>query len=262
MSKSDKLWKGKKQVKRFFVEHIKDKEKTVIITGRELHHLKDVLRLKKEDKVVIFNGKGLELTGEIKSIAKNEAQVVVERQVDVSKKSSFEIILAQGIAKGENMDIIIQKATELGVSRIIPFVVSRVVPKLSGELIAKKTKRWQRIAIEAAKQCRRDIIPHIEEPIPFADVLSRYSRGTENYIKAILWEGEKKNTLKDVLKTDGVSGFIVLIGPEGGFEACEVALAKNAGFLPVTLGPRILRTETAAIGVISIVQYELGDMGK
>lgn len=258
-------------MKRFFVEHIGEKEKIALITGRELHHLKDVLRLKKGDKVIVFDGKGLEFTGNIEAISKDEARIVIEKMLDVFKESRFEIILAQGIAKGENMDIIIRKATELGVSRIIPFAASRVVPKLRGEQITKKTKRWQRIALEAAKQCRRDIIPQIEEPEAFAEVLKRYSRCAEKYIKIIPWEGEKKNILKDILKPapecfyqgpGGFSGCVVLIGPEGGFSADEVVEAGRAGFLPVTLGPRILRTETAAISVISIIQYELGDMGR
>lgn len=262
MSKSDKFRKRKILVKRFFVEQIRAKEKIALITGRELHHLRDVLRLKKDDKVILFDGKGLEFTGNIEAVGKNEARIVIERELDVSKEGQFEIILAQGIARGEKMDIIVQKATELGVSRIIPFVASRVVPKLRGEQIAKKTKRWQRIALEAAKQCRRDVVPQIEEPIPFSEVLNRYSLVAEKYIKIIPWEGEKKNTLKDILRQEGFSGCIVLIGPEGGFEEREAVEAGKAGFVSVMLGPRILRTETAAITVVAIIQYELGDMGK
>lgn len=249
-------------MRRFFVEHIGDKEKTVIITGSELHHLKDVLRLKKGDKIILFNGKCLEFEGNIESVGRDETRIVIEKQLVASKKNIFEIILAQGVAKGENMDIIIQKSTELGISRIIPFVASRVVPRWSEEQIEKKTKRWQRIALEAAKQCRSNLIPQIEEPISFADVLSRYSLDSGKYIKIIPFEGEKKNTLKDILKAKGVPGCVVLIGPEGGFDEREALEAKRAGFLPVTLGPRILRTETAAISVISIVQYELGDISK
>lgn len=250
-------------MKRFFAEHIGEKEKIALISGRELHHLKNVLCLKKGDKVVLFDGKGHEFIGNIEAVGKNEARIVIEKQLDASKESQFEIILAQGIARGEKMDIIIQKATELGVSRIMPFAASRVVPKLrGGEQIAKKIKRWQRIALEAAKQCRRDVVPQIEEPITFAEVLKRYFHGAERYIKIIPWEGEEKNILKDILKPEGFSGCVVLIGPEGGFSGDEVVEAKKAGFLPVTLGPRILRTETAAISIAAIIQYELGDMGK
>lgn len=249
-------------MKRFFVEHIGEEEKSVLISGKELHHLKDVLRLKKGANIIVFDGKGREFIGTIEAVGKDEARIVIEKKLDAFKESRFEITLAQGIARGEKMDIIIQKATELGVSRIIPFAASRVVPKLrGGEQIAKKTKRWQRIALEAAKQCRRDVVPQIEEPITFAEVLSRYSHGAEKYIKIIPWEGEKKNILKDILNVEDFSGCVVLIGPEGGFSGDEVVEAKKAGFLPVTLGPRILRTETAAISIAAIVQYELGDMG-
>lgn len=249
-------------MKRFFAEHINDEEKTALLTGKELHHLKDVLRLKKGDKVIVFDGKGREFLGSLKTITKNGGCIAIEKQLDVSGESRFRIILAQGIARAEKMDIIIQKATELGVTEIIPFTASRVVPRLDSEQAAKKIQRWQRIAIEAAKQCRRDVIPKIEDMATLAEVLNKYSHSIEGYIKIIPWEGENRNNLKDILKPEGVSGCIVLIGPEGGFEEQEVALAEKAGFLPVMLGPRILRTETAAISIAAIIQYALGDMGK
>lgn len=249
-------------MKRFFAEHISDKEKIALLTGKELHHLKDVLRLKKGDKVIIFDGKGREFIGSLKTVNSNGAHIAIEKQLDVSRESRFRIILAQGLARTEKMDIIIQKATELGVSEIIPFTVSRVVSRLNSEQAAKKIQRWQRIAIEAAKQCRRDVVPQIEEMATLAEVLSKYSHSMERYIKIIPWERENRNNLKDILKPEGFSGCIVLIGPEGGFEELEVALAEKAGFLPVTFGPRILRTETAAISIVAIIQYELGDMGK
>ena len=249
-------------MKRFFAEHINDKEKIALLTGKELHHLKDVLRLKKGIQVIVFDGKGREFIGSLKTVSRDEACVVIEKQLDISRESRFRIILAQGLARAEKMDIIIQKATELGVSEIIPFTASRVVSRLNSEQAAKKIQRWQRIAIEAAKQCRRDVIPQIEEMAALAEVLSKYSHSMEKYIKIIPWEGENRNNLKDILKPEGFSGCIVLIGPEGGFEEREAALAEKAGFLPVMLGPRILRTETAAISIAAIIQYELGDMGK
>ena len=249
-------------MKRFFAEHINDKEKIALLTGKELHHLKDVLRLKKGDKVIVFDGKGREFIGSLKTVSRDEACVVIEKQLDISRESRFRIILAQGLARAEKMDIIIQKATELGVSEIIPFTASRVVSRLNSEQAAKKIQRWQRIAIEAAKQCRRDVIPRIEEIAKLSEVLNKYSHSIEGYIKIIPWEGENRNHLKDILKPEGISGCIILIGPEGGFEEQEVALAEKAGFLPVMLGPRILRTETAAISIAAIIQYALGDMGK
>jgi 16S rRNA (uracil1498-N3)-methyltransferase len=248
-------------MKRFFTEHINDKEKTAFLTGKELHHLKDVLRLKEGDKVIVFDGKGREFTGSLKTVTKNGGCIDIEKQLDASKESGFRIILAQSLARAEKMDIIIQKATELGVSEIIPFTASRVVLRLDSERAAKKVQRWQRIAIEAAKQCRRDVIPKIEDMATLAEVLNNYSHGIKGYIKIVPWEGEKRNNLKDILKPAGVSGCIILIGPEGGFEEQEVAIAEKAGFLPVMLGPRILRTETAAISIAAIVQYVLGDMG-
>ena len=249
-------------MRRFFVKEIHGTEKAVLITGKELHHLRDVLRLKKGDEVIIFDGKGLEFTGKIEGLGKNEARFIIAKQLHPSKESAFEIILCQGLTKGEKMELIIQKATELGVSRIVPFVAQRVVPKLKNEQIAKKTQRWQHIAIEASKQCGRGIIPAIEAPATLTEVLSRWSMNKENYVKLIPWEVEKEHTLKDILKGNKPAGCIALIGPEGGFSEAEVNQAKEMGFMSVSLGPRILRAETAAISMVTIIQYELGDMGR
>ena len=244
-------------MKRFFVEQLSPDEKIISITGKEFHHLKNVLRLNRGDEIIVFDGKGLEFSGKIESIGKHEARIAIEKQVESIKESGFEIILCQGLAKSEKMELIIQKATELGVSRILPFITNRVVPSLDATQIAQKTQRWRRIALEAAKQCRRSIVPRVEEPKTFTEIL----KGWDNYLKIIPWEEEKKNSLKDILKKDRFSGCIVLIGPEGGFSEVEVAEAKKAGFVPAMLGPRILRTETAAIGIVAIIQYELGDIG-
>ena len=249
-------------MRRFFVKQIHGNEEAVLITGKELHHLRDVLRLKKGDEVIVFDGKGPEFAGKIEDIGKNEARIITAKQLHLSKESAFEIILCQGLAKGEKMELIIQKATELGVSRIVPFIATRVVPKLKNEQIAKKTQRWQHIAIEASKQCGRGIIPVIEAPATLTEVLSRWSMNKENYVKLIPWEGEKEHTLKDILKGNKTSGCVALIGPEGGFSEAEVNQAKKMGFMPVSLGPRILRAETAAISMVTIIQYELGDMGR
>ncbi len=248
-------------MKRFFVEKISDGEKTVLITGKELHHLRDVLRLKKSDEVTVFDGKGGEFIGRIETLSRNEAHIVIEKRSQVLRESRFEIILCHGIAKGEKMDIVIQKATELGVSKIIPFVTPRVVSRLKGEQIARKTQRWQHIAVEAVKQCGRSIVPQIEEPVTFMEILRRYPMSDKNRFKIIPWEGERKNNLKDILKTGKFSGCVVLIGPEGGFSDEEICEATKTGFLPVMLGPRILRTETAGIAIMAILQYELGDIG-
>lgn len=254
-------------MKRFFIERLDEKERTVFITGKEFHHLKHVLRLQKGDDVILFDGKGNEALGKIESIGKNEARIIAGDIYEPPGENIFDIILAQGLAKGEKMDIIVQKATELGVSRIIPFATLRTIPKLTIDHIAKKTQRWQRIALEAAKQCRRGIVPKVERLRTFAEILS----GHENHLKIIPWEKEKKNTLKDILSPfrditgkalNRFAGSIVLIGPEGGFTDAEIAEAKGKGFIPITLGPRILRTETAAISILTIIQYELGDMGK
>src|SRR3989344_3161073 len=124
-------------MRRFFVERLAGNEKIVLITGKELHHLKNVLRLKKGDHIVVFDGRGREFLGSIENISKGEACIAIEKKVEVSRESPFEIILGQGIVKAEKMDLIIQKATELGVSRIIPFITPRVVVKLIAQQATK-----------------------------------------------------------------------------------------------------------------------------
>jgi len=159
-------------MKRFFVEQLSPDEKIISITGKEFHHLKNVLRLNRGDEIIVFDGKGLEFSGKIESIGKHEARIAIEKQVESIKESGFEIILCQGLAKSEKMELIIQKATELGVSRILPFITNRVVPSLDATQIAQKTQRWRRIALEAAKQCRRSIVPRVEEPKTFTEILT------------------------------------------------------------------------------------------
>ncbi|MBI5286013.1 MAG: 16S rRNA (uracil(1498)-N(3))-methyltransferase [Deltaproteobacteria bacterium] len=245
-------------MRRFFVENLTDTDKTVSIKGDEFHHLKTVLHLKVGDNISLFNGKGNDFLGSIEVITKDEAKVAIVERLKGLRESPIEVILCQGLAKSEKMDLIIQKATELGVSRVIPFFTSRTVPKLDGNKMANKVERWQRIALEAVKQCGRSLTPNVEMVKGFQGVL----KGWDGYLRLILWEGEETNTIKKALKEWPLSKIVTLVGPEGGFTTDEVEEAKRSGFIPVSLGPRILRTETASIAILSILQYELGDMGE
>jgi 16S rRNA (uracil1498-N3)-methyltransferase len=152
------------------------------------------------------------------------------------------------------MDLIVQKATELGISSIIPFLSDRSVPLLDAERSLRKRMRWQKVAAEATKQCGRTIVPQVDAIIPFRGLLNRWD---ENSLKIMLWEDEKNSTLKDLLKTHQPSTrVVILVGPEGGFSGQEVAMAREAGFHTVSLGKYILRTETVGMSLLSIVHYE------
>jgi 16S rRNA (uracil1498-N3)-methyltransferase len=157
------------------------------------------------------------------------------------------------------MDLIVQKATELGVYKFIPLVCERSVVKLSGDKSQRRSERWQRIAQEAAKQCRRPEIPEVLPPVGWEEALSGMPEGVNAIIP---WEEENQKSLKKILGESQLQGDVyVFIGPEGGFTSAEVELARSRGVRPVTLGPRILRTETAGLAVLAIILYQFGDLG-
>ncbi len=243
---------------RMFVENINEGEETAI-SGREFHHLTRVLRLKKYDNLSIFDGKGNAFKATIKSVTQKEAILKLVEPLKESKGSPIKIILAQGIPKLNKMDYTIQKATELGVSGIMPVVTSRTVPDLKLDRAVKRTVRFKRIALEAAKQCGRCSIPVVSDIKTLKDLLS-----SENLpkLRLLLWEEEKEMSLKRILAKENSQDVIFLIGPEGGFSEEEVSMALEKKFIPVTLGKRVLRTETASLAFLSIIQYEWGDMGK
>jgi len=232
------------------------------VKGDELQHLARVLRLAAGDPVVVFDGQGREYMGVIECLDKTEAVVRVQSSTYCNRESPLEIWLAQGLPKGDKMELIIQKGTELGVRGIVPLVTERAVVKLEGKKKDQRQSRWQKVAVEAAKQCRRTVVPEIISARTIKQFLSGLSR---ECLVLIPWE-EGGQPLKRVLR-EKEAHFLtakpvyILIGPEGGLDEKEVGLAQNAGGIPVTLGPRILRTETAGLAVLAAVMYEWGDLG-
>ena len=222
----------------------------VIITGNQSKHL-SVLRVKKGEIITVFDGLGYKYDCKILQI--NKKNFIVEKlcKAPYSAESPVSITLAQGIAKGEKMDLIIQKATELGVNKIIPLITERSQVRHTA-----KIERWRKIAISAAEQSCRGKVPEINEPVSLDVFLN------VQHIGIIFHEEEKGKHLKQTLKDFKDSKEItLLIGTEGGFSKEEVNAAVEKGFMEASLGPRILRTETAAIKAISIIQYELGNAG-
>ena len=224
-------------------------ESSIMITGADVNHIKNVLRLKPEDELVCFDGKGMEYLCSITSIEKD----MVKTRIISSKKADTEpavkITLAQGLPKSSKMDYVIQKAVELGVHKIIPVSTERTIAK------GTKLERWNKIAKEASEQCGRAIIPEVSPVLNFNEFL-RIS--TYFDLKLIPWENEKQISLKTILKEHPAANSIaLLIGPEGGFSKQEVKEAIEKGFKPVSLGKRILRTETAAVSAVSNILYEL-----
>ena len=240
---------------RFFASKSQFSDSYVTIQGDDVKHISKVLRLRPGDKISVCDKEKTDYICEIKEINKDTVIAEIEEKSENPNESSLEVTLYQGLPKGEKMDYIIQKCVELGVCNIVPVIMKRTVVK--PQAASSKTQRWQRIAEEAAKQCMRGIIPHVEEPVSFETMLERLE--AEDLV-ILPYENEKCHKLKDVLKQGADKRKIgVIIGPEGGFEEEEVESASRNGAQAVTLGPRILRCETAPVATISALMYELGD---
>ena len=243
---------------RFYVPQPRIENGMLKIEGDEVKHIRKVLRLKTGDEIVVFDGLGKEFEGTIVEERLSSVVIRVQNIISSKKDSPLEVTLAQSLLKGEKMDYLIQKATELGVKEIIPFSSSRSVPFLEKSRRLNRHHRWEKIAVEASKQCGRGSVPKIESLQDYSDMLQIAS--TKD-LRLILWErGEIR--LKEVLeRSKEKKNIFFTIGPEGGFNQLEVGGAKRAGFIPVTLGRRILRAETASLCFLSILQYERGDIG-
>lgn len=241
----------------FFVDSSQIQDKRVIITGGDVNHIKNVLRLKIGEEIAVKNGvDGKEYRCGIEEFTKDSVictlRFIREEGVELPSK----IYLFQGIPKADKMELIIQKAVELGVFEIIPVVVKRCVVKLDEKKAAAKVTRWQGIAEAAAKQCKRGIVPLVTEPMSMKEAVAYASNMDVKLIPYELAE-DMRHTKKIIEAVQPGESVAVFIGPEGGFEESEVAEALAAQIVPVTLGKRILRTETAGLTVLSWLMYHL-----
>lgn len=243
---------------RFFLPTGQIEDHRATITGVELNHLRRVLRLRAQDRVVVFDDGGSEHEGIIRSLTEDRGEIEIIRSYQVNNESPLKTTLALGLTKGEKMDWVVEKATELGVHTVVPFVSSYTIPKLNERKIAQRSERWQKIALSAAKQCGRVRIPEIMALTEFRDLLESLS---PDALRLLFWEKECQQGLCELKETrKSIGEVVVMIGPEGGFSAHEAALALEQGFKAVRLGPRILRAETAAVAALSAVQLLWGDL--
>jgi 16S rRNA (uracil1498-N3)-methyltransferase len=207
--------------------------------------------------VTLTDSEGSDFRGRVVRLSKNEGAIFIFDAFPSPTESSLEIVLLQALPEKERMELIIQKTTELGVSAILPFQSERSISLEEREAKQRKAHRWQHIAVKAVQQSRRAKVPYVGECRLLREVLEGCS---EDGLKVLLWEKEGEN-LKSVLRKHPLHRICAMVGPEGGFTKEEVNLAKEKGFIPVKLGHRILRAETAAIVVVGILQYESGDLG-
>lgn len=228
------------------------------IEGELYRHMIKVLRLDVGNRVRLFDGSGQEGTAVILRIGPRNLTVALESPPTAHLTQTPAITLIQGLPKGEKGDLIVQKATELGVSSIVTFPAQRSVVKIAAEQRTQRQARWQKIADEAARQSRRSSVPAVVLAESLPSVLER----SVDSLRLLLWEGEQQRHLKEALAAPSAPASIaILVGPEGGIADSEAELAVHHGFTAVSLGPRILRTETAGLAMLAILQYHWGDMG-
>ncbi len=242
---------------RFYVPQPRIEKGMMRVEGSEVRHIRRVLRLKTGDEIVVFNGSAKEYQGTIVKEGPSSVVIMIQNIYSSQRESHLEITLAQSLLKGDKMDYLVQKATELGIKEIVPFFSSRSVPSLEKSRRVIRHHRWERVAVEASKQCGRGVVPKIE---PLQDYSEMLKTASPDSLRLILWEREGKR-LKEALEgSKEKKKIFFIIGPEGGLSQEEVEHAKRNGFTPVTLGRRILRSETASLCLLSILQYEWGDM--
>jgi|Deesub1362A_J573_1020465.scaffolds.fasta_scaffold00013_231 16S rRNA (uracil1498-N3)-methyltransferase len=223
----------------------------VKITGENARYLLSVLRCRVGDKLIVFDSEGCHYKAEIIKTGKNNLYIELKETLPPVPEPKTGIILLQGILKGQKMDMVIQKATELGVKEIVPLITERTQIKET-----RKLQRWQKIAVEAARQSGRGMVPEVQKPVE----VQKFFDSENAFTGFIFWE-EGGVSLRDRTISCSDKPIVVAVGPEGGFTEEEVRLAEKKGLIVATLGNRILRAETAAISAITLIQFLLGEMG-
>lgn len=239
--------------RRFFVASPLSSLKTCLLSATVSHHLVSVLRAKSGQSIVLFDGTGVEYAAEIIEITKKQVRVTVGQAVQVERESPLKITLFQGLSRQERMDYVIQKAVELGVFRIVPIITERAQVRLTDDRRLRKMQHWQRIIESACEQSGRTVLPVIEQPVLWQDVIHLETESLKlvcsPWHRGLHWS-----------QLERPAAVHLMIGPEGGLSEEEVATAVANGYRPMSMGPRILRTETAAVAALSLLQGHWGDL--
>lgn len=241
---------------RFFVPAEQIYDEYAEITGDDVNHIKNVLRMEAGEKVVISGGQGMDYYCIIRDVQSECIVLDIERKEPVKTELPVRIVLFQALPKADKMEFVIQKAIELGAAEIVPVRTRRSVVRLDEKKAAKKVQRWQTIAEAAAKQSGRGLIPQIHEVISFQEAL-RYAGELEHCLIPYELYDDMRATAEVLDKVCGGDSIGIFIGPEGGFERGEITQAMEAGVVPISLGKRILRTETAGLAILSVLMFRL-----
>ncbi|MBL0388364.1 16S rRNA (uracil(1498)-N(3))-methyltransferase [Tumebacillus sp. ITR2] len=246
-------------MQRYFVQPDAIADGRIAITGDDVKHIVRVMRMEAGEEVIVCDGLGHAFRVELTDLGDTTVTGRVVEELVHSPESRVKITLAQGLPKGDKMELIVQKGTEVGINRFVPVDMARCVVQYDAKKEQKRRDRWQKIAKEAAEQAHRNLVPSIAEPMSFKQVMNSLD-GFD--LVVVPYEGEKARSLREVLAdAPDAQHICVLIGPEGGIADSEVETALSRGALPVTLGPRILRTETAGLVAATCIYYHYGEMG-
>ena len=247
-------------MRRFFIDSKLINDDKVLLEGELWHYLSHVLRLKVGEKLEMLTEDNKLYVVELSAFSEKSIEGQIVAMNEYANDTKVEINLYQGLPKGDKMDLIVQKCTELGISSITPVEMPRSIAKIGADKAEKKTARWQKIALEASQQSKRSQVPKINDPLSWKSFLKKIKE--EEGLSLLLWEDETTVGLKNLLKQYQAVGKInLIIGPEGGLGAEEAAELKQMGIASVSLGKRILRTETAPIAAVAMILYHYDDLG-
>lgn len=247
-------------MRRFFVDKIQTDQALHAITGPEAKHITRVLRMCPGERLILMDATGARYQALIDTVSSKEVLVQIEDPLSAPSPPPVTITLCQAVSKSAAMDDLIQKTSELGVDSINPFFSERTVVRLDKDRLAARMRHWQTVSQNSAKQCNRATPVKIAPPCGFNELVEKWRH--QDALKVLLWEGEMAQDFRGLIAASSSQDHVVgMIGPEGGFTRKEVNIAAAAGFVSVSMGGRILRTETAAVTLIAIVQYVWGDLG-
>jgi len=238
---------------RFFTDQALTTGVPITLDKEASRHVARALRMRVEERLCLFDGEGTEATGRIAAIERDRVTVEIDEAGPVNRESPLDLTLVIALSRGDRMDTVVQKATELGVRRILPVISERTGVRLDAARLEKKREHWRKIAISACEQCGRNLLPHIEGAVPLRDALEHPP--VTHDLNLVLHPG-----MAPALLPATCTSLSLLIGPEGGFSGAEVQAAQDAGFEGIALGPRILRTETAPLAAITLAQSRWGDL--
>jgi len=243
---------------RFFVTSEGFSENTVTLKGSDVNHIRAVLRMKPGDRIEVIDHQGLQYEVVLAEVGREHVRGQILSKIILQTESPVNIRMGQALIKGNAFDLLVRKATELGVRSIAALKTQRCVARLAKESETYRTQRWQRIAEEASKQCGRSRMPQIN---PSAISLEEFcQQSVDCDLKLVFWEGEQQTRLQDIASTEPVTSIAFLAGPEGGWAAEEIDFLKEHGFQTVSLGPRLLKADSVSLVILSLLQHRWGDL--